>query len=127
MDVEKILYLKELKEKNSMTVDEYKNKTFTDNQIVGLREEEGVVVEVVNFSAEELKEEDIKYADVKEQFKNMDFYHQRLTEDLVIDTESNLEVLEKHEETKTRKNMIANRNTRKATNSVKGADGRKLR
>lgn len=127
MDVEKILYLKELKEKNSMTVDEYKNRTFTDNQIVGLREEEGVVVEVVNFSAEELKEEDIKYADVKEQFENMDFYHQRLTEDLVIDTESNLEILEKHEETKTRKNMIANRNTRKATNSVKGADGRKLR
>ncbi len=127
MEIEKILYLKELKENNSMSLEDYKNSEFADNQIVGLQEEEGEITKVSIFSAEALSAQDLKYADVKEQFKEMQFYIQKISNDFIITTEDNLALLEKHEEMKTRKQMIEGKNTRKSINSVKGADGRSIR
>jgi hypothetical protein len=126
MQIETLLKLKQLKEDSAMSLEDFKNTDFIDNRIVGLIEENNEVVSVVTFNAEKLQELNVNYKTVKEQFEGINFYHQKLNEDLIGTPEDNLALLEKHAEMKTKKQMLSGKNTRKSINSVRGADGRKI-
>ena len=125
ISAENILKIKELERNNKISEEDFINSTSIEDQYVGIISTDGKIESVIVISTEELKEKGIKYVDLNSHLENIDFFKQKIGDEMMIAVDQNLELIEKFHSRETEKKMLGK--TNKTDRSVKGGDGRKVR
>jgi len=123
ISTESILKIKALGIKNNIGKDKFVDSVFFEDQYVGIGNDNNSVIAI---SFEEISDMGLCYADLNQQLKDFKFYKHKVGGLGSNNAEENIKLIERHQETMLRKNIIEKKNTRTAINSVRGADGRKF-
>ena len=95
ISAENILKIKELERNNKISEEDFINSTSIEDQYVGIISTDGKIESVIVISTEELKEKGIKYVDLNSHLENIDFFKQKIGDEMMIAVDQNLELIEK--------------------------------
>lgn len=119
---QELLDLLKLKEMGFMQMDlnKFEESTSHENRIIAFSGQ-GDDKKVFVVGSEKLSNLGFNYKDCLDELLDMKIYQQKINKDkLEIDSEDNMNLLEKYESSLTAKNMIKNRTSSKSKRSVKG-------
>jgi hypothetical protein len=122
MDKDKVVLELELSEMGfmKMELNDFQLKSCPEDRLVALSGK-GDDISIYVMGEEKMEKIGLNYKNCVDELPDMKIYHQRVKGDKIeIDSEDNMNLLEKYESFLTRKNMTENKNTSKTRRSVRG-------